>query len=188
MSVAELFFLVVGALAAGSAVAMLLASNTVHAALFLLVILFAVAMLYLTLAADFLFAIQLLVYAGAILVLFLFVITLLNPAGESALAGIRGRAVSGLALCAALVLEGALLLRDTDLPAAAAPRQIPFTEIGEALFTRYLFPFEAVSLLLLVAVVGAMVLGRRWESGPARALRRRKSRDTQAAPRPGVRA
>ncbi|MEJ7652345.1 MAG: NADH-quinone oxidoreductase subunit J [Chloroflexia bacterium] len=161
MSGAELFFLVVGAIAVGSGVAMVLASSTVHAALFLLLNLFALAVLYLTLGADFLFAVQIIVYAGAIMVLFMFVITLLNPAAESALMGLRGRGVPVAVLCGALLVEGALLLQGAEIAAARPDAQITLADIGEALFTRYLLPFEAVSVLLLIAVVGAIVLARR---------------------------
>ncbi len=161
MSGAELFFLLVGAVAVGSAVAMILSSSTVHAALFLLVNLFALAVLYLTLALDFLAAVQVIIYAGAIMVLFMFVITLLNPASESALMGLRGRAVPAVALAAALLVEGGLLLRNVDLGPARRGPQPGLTQIGEAIFTRYLLPFEAVSILLLVAVVGAIVLAKR---------------------------
>lgn len=158
---AEIFFLVVGAVGVGSALAMILAPNTVHAALFLLVNLFALAVLYLTLGADFLFAVQVIVYAGAIMVLFIFVITLLNPASEGALMGVRGRAVPAVALCAALLVEGFLLLRLGSVPPGRTGPRVGLAEIGEAIFTHYLLPFEVVSLLLLVAVVGAIVLAKR---------------------------
>ena len=169
MSAAEFFFVLTGAVAVGSALSVVLSANTVHAALFLLVNLFSLAVLYLTLGADFLFAVQVLVYAGAILVLFMFVITLLNPAIESGLAGMHGRVVPAVALCAALLLEMLLVVRVGDIPAGRSGPRAGLTEIGEALFTEYLFPFEAVSVLLLAAVVGAMVLARR--RGPERVAR-----------------
>ncbi len=161
MSGAEIFFLLVGAVAVGSALAMVLSSNTVHSALFLLVNLFSLAVLYLTLGADFLAAVQVIIYAGAIMVLFMFVITLLSPGSEGPLGGVRGRTAPALALCLALLVEVGLLLRSGTLPPAGSGSAVGIEQVGEALFTRYLFPFEVVSLLLLVAVVGAIVLARR---------------------------
>jgi NADH-quinone oxidoreductase subunit J len=164
---AQVFFLLTAAVAVGSALAVVLSGSTVHAALFLLLNLFALAALYLSLGADFLFAVQVIVYAGAIMTLFLFVITLLNPARESALMGLRGRAVPALALCGALLLEAGLLLRSGGAAPGSRGGPSGITEVGEALFTRYLFAFEAVSLLLLAAVIGAIVLAGRRDSDPA---------------------
>ncbi|MDQ3856250.1 MAG: NADH-quinone oxidoreductase subunit J [Chloroflexota bacterium] len=161
MTGTELVFLIVGAVAVASAVAMVLSAHAVHSALFLLLNLFALAVLYLTLGADFLFAVQIMIYAGAIMVLFMFVITLLNPASESTMMGLRGRAVPTVALCGAVLVEGALLLRSTDFGPPSPTAQSGLAQIGEAVFTRYLLPFEAVSILLLVAVVGAIVLAKR---------------------------
>lgn len=163
MSGAELFFLIVGAVAVGSAVAVVLSSNTVHGALFLLLNLFSLATLYLTLGADFLFAVQIIIYAGAIMVLFMFVITLLNPATEAEFIGLHGRAVPAVALSGALLLEAALMLRSARIPPRRTGPDIGVAALGEAIFTRYLLPFEVISLLLLVAVVGAIVLARRHE-------------------------
>lgn len=180
MSGAELFFLVVGAVAVASALAVILSSNTVHGGLFLLLNLFSLAVLYLTVGADFLFAVQIIIYAGAILVLFMFVITLLNPVSEGELMGLRGRAVPAVVLCGALLLEAGLMLRVAELPPGRAGQPAGIVEIGEALFTRYLLPFEVVSLLLLVAVVGAIVLAKRRDS-PEEA-QSREAEDEAATP------
>lgn len=156
-------FLVLAAVSIGSAAAMVLSANTVHAALFLLLNLFSLSVLFLTLSADFLFAVQIIIYAGAILVLFMFVITLLNPAAETRLRG-SSRTVPVLALAGALLVELLLVFRRTSMPGAAPEAQVGIAQIGELLFTQYLFPFEAVSLLLLVAVVSAIVLAKRGRS------------------------
>lgn len=153
------FFLVLAAVSIGSAAAMVLSAKAVHSALFLLLNLFSLSVLFLTLSADFLFAVQIIIYAGAIVVLFMFVITLLNPVAETRLRG-GGRTVPVLVFAGALLVELLLVVRRTSLPGAAPAVQMGTAEIGELLFTRYLFPFEAVSLLLLVAVVSAIVLAK----------------------------
>ncbi|MBI2939949.1 MAG: NADH-quinone oxidoreductase subunit J [Chloroflexi bacterium] len=164
-----LFFALVAAVAVVAAVAMVVARRAVHSALFLVVILFCVALLYLTLSAEFLAAVQIIVYAGAVMVLFLFVITLLNPAAEQQLADVRSHGIVAAVLAGVLLIEVAAVLRWGTLagqPASFPPPAVPWSDnvqaIGEGLFTTgFLLPFELTSVLLIVAIVGATVLAKR---------------------------
>ena len=163
-------FLFFSAIALTGAVNVVTRRNPVHAALWLVGAFLGVAGLFLTLGAGLLGAIQVMVYAGAIMVLFLFVILLLNlevPGFE----GISiARGASLLAALATIALVVWPLLRDESLAAPAVP-QHPATEatafaVGAQLLSgRYQFPFEVVSLLLLVAMVGAIHLARRPRRG-----------------------
>jgi NADH-quinone oxidoreductase subunit J len=137
---------------------------------------FAVAALYAMLYAHFLAAIQVLVYAGAIMVLFVFVIMILNrPEDEPfALQGLFGKGLAGLALGYLLFRVGEVLwgVRNMTPARLAAPGEVidgsdfgATQAIGSVLFEDYLFPFEAVSVVLLVAVVGALAIARPWHGG-----------------------
>ncbi len=151
-------------LVVGSAAGLLLRRNPIHGALFLVVNLASVAGLFLTLRAEFLAAAQVIVYAGAIAVLFVFAIMVLIPGkeetGPDPLRGQRWMAVPLVAIFLVLV---ALVLRSTVLrgpgPGVAVPGGVQ--ALGRLLFTDYLFPFEVTSLLLLVAIVGVMALAKR---------------------------
>ena len=154
-------FLVVAACAIGSAVGLVVRPNPLHGALFLVGNLFCVAVLYLIMRAEFLALAQVIVYAGAIMVLFLFAIMLLIPGraetGPAPLARARRLAVPvGAVLGLALVL----IVAGRSGPMASTPPGGVET-IGRLLFTDYLFPFEITSLLLLAALVGALVLAKR---------------------------
>jgi NADH-quinone oxidoreductase subunit J len=140
--------------------------NPIYSALSLLIMFFHVAGLYVTLHAEFLAAVQIIVYAGAILVLYLFVVMLLNIKQDERyhrqwpIAGLIG----GLLLVEAIVLTAARY----RAPAAATSgaesvvEQTGNTEaIAEVLYSTYLFPFEVASLILLVAMVGAILLAKR---------------------------
>ena len=145
------------------AVAMLLSRNAVHSALFLVLNFSSVAVLYLLLQAPFLAMIQITVYAGAIMVLFLFVIMLLGAErGTTEHDAITWQRPLAILLGLVLLGEAAFVLFSRGV-ATAAP-QATAAEIGspraiaEALFTSYLLPFEITSVLLLVALIGAVVL------------------------------
>jgi NADH-quinone oxidoreductase subunit J len=138
--------------------------NPVYSALFLVLTLFLLAVYFLFLDAHMVAALQIIVYAGAIMVLFLFVIMLLNLQSdppESQRRGLRWAAAIGGGV---LVAELFLLLRRA--PTSAGQRPLPegfgtVTALSERLFTDFLLPFEITSVLLLVAVVGAVVLAKR---------------------------
>jgi NADH-quinone oxidoreductase subunit J len=152
-----------------SAVAMVLARSAVHAALFLIVNFFTLAVFFLALGSPFLFVVQIIVYAGAIMVLFLFVIMLLGPASEVPLAErIRGQRWLALALGIGLVVEVFFAVRlGVGLSGGAVPdletmnRGGNVQALARVLFNQYFFPFEVTSILLIVAAIGAMLHGRR---------------------------
>lgn len=163
----SLAFILIAVLIITGALVTVIASNAVHAALGLVSTLVALAMMYVTLDAHFLAVTQVIVYAGAIMVLFLFVIMLLD-ATRPITAPNRIPFVNEVAALGGALLAGALgLLAITwrapkPLEQAAAQLQggSPLA-IGETLLTRFVLPFEAVSILLLVAVVGSVILVRR---------------------------
>ena len=145
--------------------------NAVHSAIFLITTLLATAGLYLTLNAEFLFAVQIILYVGGIMVLFIFVIMLVNL--DVALHQVqfnRQTWVAGLLSMALLaeLLAAVLLGRSSSTgmqllpaPRAAAPVGGNTEEIGRLLFHNYVIPFEIASILLLVALVGAVVMGKK---------------------------
>ena len=158
-------FSVVAIAAIGTAVGLVARPNPLHGALFLVGNLFCVAVLFLMLGAEFLALAQVIVYAGAIMVLFILAIMLLVPgraeSGPDPLARARRLA---LPLAAALGLAVALVATRTGGPAPSAPPG-GAGAIGRLLFTDYLFPFEVTSLLLLAALVGALTLAKRRARG-----------------------
>lgn len=156
------------ALAAAALISGALVVFQVHplrSALWLIVNFFAVAGIYLLLNAEFMAAIQIIVYAGAIMVLFLFVIMLLNlrHPEEPTNRPYAGQKVAGIVLSLALAFFLSYGLSRVQLaPAGAAKPGLGNTEsIARLLFTDYLLPFEVTSILLLVAIVGAVVLAKR---------------------------
>jgi NADH-quinone oxidoreductase subunit J len=161
-------FVVLAALVIGSAVGVLLRRNPIHAALFLVVNLASVAGLFLTLHAEFLAAAQVIVYAGAIAVLFVFAIMVLIPGKEETGPDpLRGQRLIAVPLVAVFLVLVAVVLRSTVLRAAGgdAPVAGGVQALGRLLFTDYLFPFEVTSLLLLVAIVGVIALTKRKVGG-----------------------
>lgn len=167
MSAEELVFWVFAPISVGSAIAMLLQRNAVHATLFLVVNFFTISVFYLVLGASFLFAVQIIVYAGAIMVLFLFVIMLLGvDREESLLERLRGQRVLGVALGVGIALELIVAIRAgvgfaTHAPAnfdEVANRGGNAVAISAVLFRRYFFPFEVTSILLIVAAIAVVVL------------------------------
>jgi len=151
-------FFVLAALAVGSAAGLLLRRNPIHGALFLVVNLGTIAALFLTLRAEFLAAVQVIVYAGAIAVLFVFAIMVLIPGkeetGPDPLRGQRLLSVPVVGVFLALV---AVVVGSATLSPVAGGADA----VGRVLFTDYLFPFEVTSVLLLAAIVGVMALTKR---------------------------
>jgi NADH-quinone oxidoreductase subunit J len=155
-------FAVLAVLAAGSALGLVLKKNPIHGALFLVVNLASVAALYLTLGAEFLAAAQVIVYAGAIMVLFVFAIMVLIPGKEETGPDPRrpfrlaALPVGGVLLVLLVIVVGRAVV--TTGP-GGAPGNVE--AVGRLLFTDYLFPFELTSVLLLAAMVGVLLLARR---------------------------
>jgi NADH-quinone oxidoreductase subunit J len=156
-------FFVLAALAVGSAAGLLVRRNPIHGALFLVVNLGTIAALFLTLRAEFLAAVQVIVYAGAIAVLFVFAIMVLIPGKEETGPDpLRGQRLLTVPVVAVLLILLALVLDSGTFRGAVKPALPGGTEaVGRVLFTDYLFPFEVTSVLLLVAIVGVMALTKR---------------------------
>jgi NADH-quinone oxidoreductase subunit J len=163
------FFLLFAFIAVLCAVSVVLQKHPISCALSLVGTMASLAVLYLLLGAEFIAMVQVIVYAGAIMVLFVFVIMLLNAGAEDA----KGRSwvarIAGLPALATLAgVLGLFML--TMLPMTGAKASFvkfgDFTgggakEIGTALFTEYLLPFEVTSILILIAILGAIVLARK---------------------------
>jgi NADH-quinone oxidoreductase subunit J len=168
MNVPMALFIACGVLSIFGAIGLIVAKEPVHSALSLILVMVALAVLYLLLGAEFIAAIQILVYAGAIMVLFVFVIMLLN-AGEEVRTNLSRLARwVGLPLGIFFLAEmGYLLFHEYASrtsaagAAAAAPVVASTTELSLKLFTEYVLPFELTSILILIAVLGAMVLARK---------------------------
>ncbi|MGH7699259.1 MAG: NADH-quinone oxidoreductase subunit J [Gemmatimonadales bacterium] len=171
MSLIEITFWVVSGIAVGAAGLCITRRSAVASALYLVVTLSALAVLFVLLDAQFIAVLQVLVYAGAIMVLFLFVIMLLNL-GRRGPADLKGPA----GIAAAVLLPAGLLLQLTALGRAAPPEAIQLPDgavaalqhehgvvgaVARPLFGEYLIPFEITSVLLLAAIVGAVVLAKR---------------------------
>ncbi len=139
--------------------------NPVTSAISLVFLFFMFAGLYLTLQAQFIAVIQVLVYAGAIMVLVIFVIMLLNLGNEESLKEkLNIRKGIGLLLSAILLLQFIIIIVAQPfriIKAPGKPSQGTIEFLGNVLFSSYLLPFEAISLLLLLAIVGAIVLAKR---------------------------
>jgi NADH-quinone oxidoreductase subunit J len=167
MTLDLIFFLILSLIAVATALGMLLSRNAVYSALFLVLNFITVAVFYLLLGAPFIAMTQITVYAGAIMVLFLFVIMLL---GAEAIPGRSHwrKFIVPVVLAAALAVEATVIfLRrarpagDIASPGEAANLMDSLRQLGMMLFNEYLLPFEVTSILLLVAMVGAIVLVRK---------------------------
>ncbi len=170
----QITFFVLAVVAVASALGVVLFRNAVYCMLSLIVNLLSLAAFFLTLNAIFVATIQVLIYAGAVMVLFLFVVTMLTPdaserSGDGAHARQRLQWIAGFGMGVILALglivavtSGALAkdIRGTGLAQQVAASGNTET-FGQALFHAFSFPFEVTSLLLVVAVLGAVVLGRR---------------------------
>lgn len=161
-------FYTLAALILGFGVLVITARNTVHSVLFLVVNFLFVAALYVTLSAEFLAVIQVLVYAGGIVVLYLFVVMLVNlKRAPEAYSDPQRRGRLGFLLALLVLGELALISGSRYILPAAAPLRAGANvtgnveQVGFALYTDYLVPFEVASVLLLVAMVGAIVLAKR---------------------------
>jgi len=161
-----LLFILFAGLAIGCALAMVAQRNPLYSAISLIGVFVSLACLYVMLAAPFIAAVQVIVYAGAIMVLVVFVIMLLNVEQEERRrTRLKFLVPTAVVLAAILIAEVAFILvtvQDFRVSTAEGATDIGVTHsIGPALFTQYLLPFEITSILLLMAIVGAMTLARR---------------------------
>jgi NADH-quinone oxidoreductase subunit J len=159
-----IIFFALAALAVGGAISLIFQKHPIHSALSLIVVMVSLAGLYLLMGAEFVAAVQIIVYGGAIMVLFVFVIMLLNAGIEehtslSKLAGVPG-------LLLALALTGfiaATIARSTDTVQAAGQsgNMASTRDLSAMIFKDFVYPFELTSFLILVAILGAIVLAQR---------------------------
>jgi NADH-quinone oxidoreductase subunit J len=168
MTLDLIFFLILSLIAISTAVGMLLSRNAIYSALFLVLNFITVAVFYLLLGAPFIAMAQITVYAGAIMVLFLFVIMLLGAESlpqaqvlpwQKPLAGLLAVALAAEATI--IFVTRARPIGDVAQPDASVNTVTNLRALGETLFTQYLLPFEVTSVLLLVAMIGAIVLVRK---------------------------
>lgn len=157
-------FYLFGLLATGSALLFVTRRSPVSAALWLVNVMFCLAAMYVMLDAHFVGAVQVLVYAGAIMVVFIFVVMLLNLGHPDQASDLRSRPtrIAAAAVALVLVAETLTLQRQPwpQLPSPDVPENV-VRPVAQAIFTDYLLAFEVTSVLLLVAIVGAVVLAKR---------------------------
>jgi NADH-quinone oxidoreductase subunit J len=164
------FFFYFAVVIAAASVLVVALRNPIYSALSLLIMFFHVAGLYVTLHAEFLAAVQVIVYAGAILVLYLFVVMLLNLKQDERY---HRQWPMAAAVGAVLVLEAIVLtlvkggtgMATSAVPVSAAQGLGNTEALGDVLYSTYLFPFEVASLILLVAMIGAIILAKKDLSG-----------------------
>ena len=165
-----ILFFIFAAVCIGGAINLLVQRHPINSALALIVVMGSLALLYLLLGAEFVAAVQIIVYAGAVMVLFVFVIMLLNAAAEERTRGSRVSIMIGVpSLIIGLGVVAAVVSHATGLdrigiggPSGAESFGAP-QPIAHLLFRDYLLPFEVTSILILIAIMGAVVLARREE-------------------------
>lgn len=163
----QLFFIYFAFAIIGLSLLVVTRKNPVHSVLWMLLLFFHIASLYLFLNAEFMAAIQVIVYAGGILVLFLFVVLLMNIREELRIGKYIGAGPTGFTFAAALLVVVLMSIRSF----VAAPPGIYTIDLiksethtkvlGKLMYTEFLYPFEITSLILLVAIIGAIVLAKR---------------------------
>jgi NADH-quinone oxidoreductase subunit J len=192
----EAFFWILAVLAVSAALAMILVRQAVHCALMLAVVMLCLAVMYAMQGAPFLAFVQVIVYTGAVLMLFLFVVMLIGvTSAESLKETIRGQrlwaSLAGIGLAVLLVVGIGHAAIGSAAPTTSANNADNLTGLAQLIFTTYVFPFEVTSALLITAALGAMVLAHRERSAPKptqREVARRKieSGQVQPEPPPGV--
>ena len=161
-----ILFLFFGAICVAGAVNLLVQSHPINSALSLVVVMGSLAVEYLLLGAEFVAAVQVIVYAGAIMVLFVFVIMLLNAGEEAHSGGSRIALYIGVPgmLAASALVTWVLLQRSGTVSVAAGALPGSPQQIGWLLFHDFLLPFEVTSILVLIAIMGAVVLAAKPEA------------------------
>ncbi len=164
---AHFLFFLLAIVCVGAVVAMIISRDQAYSALYLILAFVSVAGLFGLLDAPFLAVIQIIVYAGAIMVLFLFVIMMINL--REGIPPERKRWIAGLSFVIAgvLIIELGLALKGFLSPGHTAVAGSPGspTDLGRLLFTKYLYPFEITSVLIIAALVGAMILVKKRDAG-----------------------
>ena len=185
-------FWILAILAVSSALMMIIVRQAVHCALFLAVVMLSLAVMYAMQGAPFLAFVQVIVYTGAVLMLFLFVVMLIGmTTAESLVETIRGQrlwaGLAGIAFAVLLVVGVGHAAIGSAAPQTSANGTDNLTGLAKLIFTTYVFPFEVTSALLITAALGAMVLAHRERTSPKptqREVARRKIASGQVAPEP----
>jgi NADH-quinone oxidoreductase subunit J len=169
MSLPFILFFVLAFVAVAGALTLILAREPIHSALALILVMISLAVLYLLLGAEFIAGVQVIVYAGAIMVLFVFVIMLLNAGVEERTDFSKLAKYAGLPLAIFLILEFAhwmarsIIGREIATGTAANSTSVSTEGLSRMIFQSYLLPFEATSVLILIAIIGALVLAKKGE-------------------------
>lgn len=185
-------FWILAVLSVGAAITMIFVRQAVHCALMLAIVMLSLAVLYALQGAPFLAFVQIIVYTGAVLMLFLFVVMLIGvTTSDSLVETIRGQrlwaAIGGLGFLVLLIVGIGHASIGTAAPQTAANGANNLTGIAQLIFTTYVFPFEATSALLITAALAGMVLTHRERTTPKpsqRELARRKVASGQVTPEP----
>ena len=188
----ETVFWILAVVSCGAALAMILVRRAVHCAMMLAVVMLCLATMYAMQGAPFLAFVQIIVYTGAVLMLFLFVVMLIGvSSSDSLVETIRGQRVwaglGGLGFLILLIVGIGHAAIGTAAPQTAANGVGNLTGLSKLIFTTYVFPFEATSALLITAALGAMVLAHRERTEPKptqRELSRRRVASGHVAPEP----
>lgn len=168
MNVTQILFWFLSALTLGGAIMVVASKNPVHSILFLIITFFAISGHYILLNAQFLAIVNIIVYAGAIMVLFLFVVMLMNLNAESAPPQknkyiLYGGTIAGASLMLVLVAALKQTTNDSHLIETNSGSGGLIENLGKLLFTDYVFPFEISSVLFLSAMIGAVVISKKEE-------------------------
>lgn len=159
----QIFFYIFGIVAVISAILVVSLRNPVHSAFFLIICLLQVAAIFILLRSPFLAAVQVFIYVGAVMVLFLFAVMVLDMGKETFREHMHSQAIPAVAIVVGLIVfVGYLISKGRITVPLGQYNEAALTKntevIGKSLFTQYIFPFEVVSLLLLVALIGAVIL------------------------------
>ena len=156
-------FFVLAVIAVLGALSLIFQRHPIHSALSLIVVMVALAGLYLLMGADFVAAVQIIVYGGAIMVLFVFVIMLLNAGVEERTNASKLAGIAGIPLAVALLgFLAAAIARSSETAQGSGQMTLASTkDISTMLFREFVYPFELTSFLILVAILGALVLAQR---------------------------
>jgi len=192
----KVLFWILAVLAVSAALAMILVRQAVHCALMLAVVMLCLSVMYAMQGAPFLAFVQVIVYTGAVLMLFLFVVMLIGvTSADSLKETIRGQrlwaGLAGIGFAVLLIVGIGHAAIGTAAPTTSAQGADNLTDLAQLIFTTYVFPFEVTSALLITAALGAMVLAHRERTSPKptqRQVARRKieSGQVQPEPPPGV--
>jgi NADH-quinone oxidoreductase subunit J len=189
----SLAFWVLAVVSVAAALGMVLARRAVHCAVLLAVIMLSLAVLYAMLGAPFLAFVQVIVYTGAVLMLFLFVLMIVGVhSSDSLVETIRGQRVAAIVVAIGMLVLLCLIIGNAAIgpsaPSTASYSSGNLLGLATLIFTTYVFPFEVTSALLITAALGAMVLAHRERTGPKptqRELARQRVLSGRSAPLPG---